>query len=177
MKKILLILITFFSYALAAFASEVNVSFNESFKVETITAKKNEIINLPIYFNSSDFEMYAILGILEYDEKHLELIDYTEESGFVVTMGERLLADRFGEKMVNEGRIVTLKFKVKENKKSTLKFKDISVADLENELNLSDVEVTINSMNVNQKNTILIVSASLVIIAAIAFCIFRKKVM
>lgn len=177
MKKMCLAIALFFSFSFIVYASEVDVSFHENFKdKQTINTKTEETIKVPIYFKTNNFKMYAILGTLEYDKDHLELIDYKEENDFVITLGERLLADRFSNEMASEGKIVTLNFKVKKEAESTLKFKEISVANLETELELSDIEITINSTMVNNSgNIVAIVSAGILIIGSVAFIMFKKN--
>lgn len=175
MKKWVWMFIAFFSFIGVTKASEVEFSFNENFKENyVIKSSKNENIKLTIYYKAEDFDVYGMLTDLDYDHDHLELIDYKEEDDFTITIGKRLLADRYGKQYGEKGKIVTLNFKVKDSKKSNITLKNITTASLKQEISANDVSVLIDSKAVTQ-NTIYYIMITFLVASAVVFIIFKKN--
>lgn len=150
MKKLFMLIIAFISFCNITLAKEIKVSFaNDLKEIANIKAKKDEIIKVPIYYETKDFDLYAILADLEYDENHLELIDYKEENDFTVTMGKKILADRYEGDFASKGKIVNLNFKLKTDKKTNIKLTNIAVANTKEQLDLESVELIINANKTN----------------------------
>ncbi|MBQ4584158.1 MAG: hypothetical protein IJA94_04660 [Bacilli bacterium] len=173
MKKFLFLLLAFFSFSTMSLAKEIKIGFDEDINPnQTIKFNKKDKLSVAIYYKSDDFDLLAILADLEYDKEKLELIDYQEANGFTVTNGEKLLADRYGDDYPDNGKVVTLNFKVKKYSDIEIKLKNIVVANLEEEINVSDVTVKLDA---NGSNMFYIVGSVIVLAGAIGSFIFFKN--
>lgn len=174
MKRIILFVVSVLLFITQVNAEEVKLSFDKDFKQNSIsiTSKKNDIINLSIYFNSLDYDLYNILADFSYDKNHLELLNYKGNSDFNITIGNKILADRI---MIdkNSGKVLDLSFKSLKSGKTTINLKNINIGNLEDTKKLNDIKAEVKISNDSLIYFLLI--PSLIIIVVVSYYIYLKK--
>ncbi|MBQ9834087.1 MAG: hypothetical protein IJO33_02740 [Bacilli bacterium] len=142
MKKILLVLTVFFLSLPVVFAQRVQIGFDEKFSDEVkLSAEKNKVIRIPIYYESIDFNLYGVQADLEYDKDYLELVNYESRSNFNLMIGERIVAYRLNID-TKDNVVGVLEFKTKKTGSTIVNLRNIQAADAETLLEADDVNLT-----------------------------------
>lgn len=156
MKKIVIIILTFFSllnisYAKSLDKSDIYASFEMDRKsVNEIQIEKNENFKLILTINKSKkFDVYAALGELDYDSKVLKLVDIKGLNGFNITNGKNILADRLEINAVDKLEVFELEFEVLKPQKSKINFNNIIIADDLEEIELGNISINFIPKNNN----------------------------
>jgi len=106
MKKLIAILITFFSFTLSVSAADISTSITGTTNIDA-----NSTFTITVNFTGND--VWGITAGLNYDTSKLELIESTGQSGFTATVGSNIVLDSTsGHNGTFAG--VVLKFKGKE---------------------------------------------------------------
>lgn len=176
MKKVMFILILFNLFFSVALAEEVKIGLNEKYLINnSVSVKKDEIIEVPIYYQTEDYDLYGFQADLVYDDKIFELVDYKPMSNFEFIVGKRVIAYRL-DLDSKDNLIGVLKFKVLNKGISSIELKNIQVANADDYITLDDM-----SLNVNAKasvNIVLIIGVVLgvvIIFCSIFFLFFIKQ--
>ena len=156
MKKIVIIILTFFSLLNISYATTIDkADIYALFKmngeyVKEIKIEKNENFKIILSINKNKkFDIYAVLGELEYDKKALKLVNIKGLNDFTITTGKNILADRIEINEVDELEVLELEFKVLESKKTKISFSDIKVADDLEEIELGNISINCIPKNNN----------------------------
>lgn len=176
MKKVLLVLLTLFIGVNVVNAGTAKIDFTVNNKVKTkLNSSKGSTFTVQLSYETKDFDLYAVLGKIDYDKKALELVKVTEKNNFTVTNSDMLLADRIDINGKDKNQIVELKFKVLKSGKSTISFKNITVASTTDELAVKDTSITINAGKVNYVLILGATVAVIVLVSGVAIVKTKKK--
>ena len=177
MKKIIVTILTFFSFFYISNAvekSDLYATFEIMGKSSNeIKIAKNENFKLTLSINNDEgFDIYAILGKLDYDKNVLELVDIKGLNDFTITKDKNVLADRIVVKEEKKIDVFELEFKVLKEQKTSISFNNIKLANDIDEKDLKSVSLECIPKN----NDILKYGAlGLILVSVCSIAIFKLK--
>lgn len=174
MKKRLLLVVSLFFLFLQTGYAETRIGFDSDLKSDIkITGEKNEIIEVPIYYETDDFDLYVFLADFNYDKNKLELMNYIGDNDFNITIGERILVDRTSADKKN-GKMFTLSFKSKKSGTSDVSIENIEVGDLTETKTLDGINAKVK-IKYDYKILLYGIGILIIIGASIYFIVQKKR--
>lgn len=177
MKKVLITMLCLFSFigiglAKSKYNSKVYVKYDNKI-TKKINIKEKKEITIDLYFEAKDFDLYGIVSKLDYNKDLLELKDYEAYNNFEVMAEKNILADRIDIPDKEDHKVLSLTFTIKKNKTNKIIFKDINVANTEEQFKLDDLTIKLS----NGSGIVIVISviAGIVVIGGVVLVIKKKK--
>lgn len=173
-KRLLLVVVSLFFLFLQTGYAETRIGFDSDLKSEIkIIVEKNEIIEIPVYYETDDYDLYVFLADFDYDENRLELMNYIGDNDFNITIGEKILVDRTSAGKKN-GKMFTLSFKSKKSGTSDISIKNIEVGDLKETKTLDSINAKVK-IKYDYKILLYGIGILIIIGASIYFIVQKKR--
>jgi len=162
-------LLLFSHIAVAKGKYNSSIHFEKDNKViEKIKVDKNKKFSINVVFQSDEFDMYGLSGILKYDKDKIELVECEGLNNFTVVQAKKILAYRIDLDDAKEVKVLKLTFKAKSSGK--IEFINPRVADTEEEFEIESIKIDVLVNNWYNYCWLLIIPVTIVGV----MCVYRK---